>query len=348
MADAALAPAPPASEIVRPPRERISSWPVADQMGYWLSWLTAVGLCLIAFWIVAYMFVKGLSSFSFSLFVEPEQATITQATSGGFRDALIGTVIVATIGTAIAAPLGIGIAAWLTEYGRPAWLARAVDSSLEVIAGAPSIVLALFGLLVFAQSFLSFLSQEAPQGALGESFLVAGIVMTLIALPLIVASTREALVALPPRMREASYALGKTRITTIRRVLLPSVRPSIASGIVLGMGRIIGDTAIIAILLGGTLRNEPVGGTPVLSTLRGLGSTMTYYVYYNSPAGEGNSHEKAYVAAFVLLVLILGMNATVTWLTKPRGALDEKGSRRIRMTLTEWMNHIPGVGPWTR
>ena len=77
---------------------------------------------------------------------------------------------------------------------------------------------------------------------------------------------------MPKRTREASYALGKTRATTIRRVLLPSIRPSIASGVVLGMGRIIGDTAIVVILLGATLKNEAVGSIPLLSTLRGTGS----------------------------------------------------------------------------
>ena len=71
------------------------------------------------------------------------------------------------------------------------------------------------------------------------------------------------------------------------------------------MGRIIGDTAIITILLGATLKNEPVGGVPVLGLLRGTGSTLTSYVYNNSPAGEGNAHEKAYAAAFVLLMIVL-------------------------------------------
>jgi phosphate transport system permease protein len=311
--------APAPGSVVRPPRERVSSWPLLDRAAYIVCWLTGIGLCLIAAWIVLYMFAKGLSHFSFSLFVEAAKPTITQQTSGGFRDALIGTFVVTAIGIAIAAPLGVAIAAWLTEYGRPASLARFVESAFEMLAGAPSIVLALFGLLIFSRGFLSFLSQGAPQGALGESFLVAGIVMSLIALPLVFASTREGLVALPSRMREASFALGKTKATTIRQVLLPSIRPSIASGVVLGMGRIIGDTAIIAILLGGTLKNEPVGSTPVLGTLRGLGSTLTYYVYYNSPAGEGNSHEKAYVAAFVLLMIILVLNAIVTVLTSAPG-----------------------------
>ena len=127
-----------------------------------------------------------------------------------------------------------------------------------MIAGVPSIVLAIFGLLHLRAAASSASSPRAPaNGAVtGQSFFVAGIVMALLALPLIVGSTREALAQLPARMREASYALGKTRATTIRRVLLPAIRPGIASGVVLGMGRIIGDTAIITILLGATLKNE--------------------------------------------------------------------------------------------
>jgi phosphate transport system permease protein len=331
MAAAALAPAP--ESIVAPPRERISSWPLLDRIAYGLCWATGIALCLLALWLVLYMFIKGISFFSFKLFVESPAPSLHQTQSGGFKDALIGTFIVTAIGTAIAAPLGVGIATWLAEYARPAWLARVVESAIETMAGAPSIVLALFGLLIFSRGFLSFLSQGAPQGALGESFLVAGVVMSAIALPLIVGSTREGLVQLPPRLREASFALGKTRATTISQVLLPSVRPSIASGIVLGMGRIIGDTAIITILLGGTLRNEAVGHVPILDTLRGLGSTLTYYVYYNSPAGEGNAHEKAYVAAFVLLMVVLVLNAIVTRLTNGRPRERGRALRLLRLRL---------------
>ena len=325
MAAGAIVPPPAPETVVRPPRERISSWPLLDRLAYALCWATGIALCLIAIGIVLYMFIKGLSYFSFNLFVESPAATLHQSQSGGFKDALIGTLIVTAIGTLIAAPVGVGIAVWLTEYGRPASLARVVESAMETMAGAPSIVLALFGLLIFSRGFLSFLSQGAPQGALGESFLVAGVVMTAIALPLVVGSTREGLLQLPSRVREASFALGKTKATTISQVLLPSVRPSIASGVVLGMGRIIGDTAIITILLGGTLRNEAVGKVPILGTLRGLGSTLTYYVYYNSPAGEGNAHEKAYVAAFVLLMIVLVLNAIVTRLTNGRRPAGERG-----------------------
>jgi phosphate transport system permease protein len=131
----------------------------------------------------------------------------------------------------------------------------------------------------------------------------------------VVVATREALLQLPGRTREASYALGKTRATTIRRVLLPSARPGIASGAVLGMGRIIGDTAVILILLN-TLKLEGASGAPVLSTLRGTGSTLASYIYYYAPTGDGNSPQKAYAAGFVLLMIVLGLNALVTRLSK--------------------------------
>jgi phosphate transport system permease protein len=326
-ASAALTPSPP-GDVASPPRERIAAWPLADRAAYVLCWVTGIGLCLIAAAIVLFMFVKGIGYLKPSLFVHSPAPSLNQTQSGGFKDPLIGTLIVTAIGIAIAAPLGVGIATWLSEYGRPAWLARAVESAIEMVAGAPSIVLAIFGLLIFSQGFLGFLSQGAPQGSLGESFFNAGIVMSLLALPLVFGATREALAQLPDRLREGSYALGKTRATTIGTVLLPAIRPSIASGFVLGMGRIIGDTAVVTILLGATLKNEPVGHVPLLQTLRGTGSTLTSFVYNNSPAGEGNAHEKAYAAAFVLLVIVLLLNALVTRLT--RGASEEQRLSPLR------------------
>ena len=130
--------------------------------------------------------------------------------------------------------------------------------------------------------------------------------MSLIALPPIFIATRDGLQAVPAHMREAAFALGKTRIATIRRVLLPSVRSNIATGVTLGVSRIIGDTAIVVVLLGETLRIEPQGAVPVLGLLHGTGSTLTSYVYDNSPAGEGAAPQKAYAAAFVLLLFVLG------------------------------------------
>jgi phosphate transport system permease protein len=135
--------------------------------------------------------------------------------------------------------------------------------------------------------------------------------MSLIALPMVFGATREGLQSIPAHVREASYGLGKTKIATIRRVLLPSVKPNISTGAALGMGRIAGDTAIVVVLLGATLRIDPEGSLPGTNVLRGTGGTLTSYVYNNSPAGEGNAPQKAYAAAFVLLLVVMALNFAV-------------------------------------
>ncbi len=318
MASAGHLSSPPAGlRVVRRPRQSTASWPLLDRVGYLLCWATGIALCLIAIGIVVYMLVKGIAYLRPSLLLESPAPSLQQSKAGGFLDPIEGTFLLTAVAIAIAAPIGVALAAWLSEYGRPSRLARAVESAVEIIAGTPSVVLAIFGLLVFSQSFLGFLSQNTAGGAVtGQSFLAAGAIMALLALPLIVGAAREGLAQIPDRTREASHALGKTSATTIRHVLLPSIRTNIAEGVVLGMGRVIGDTAIVIILLGGTLKTEPESGTPVVGLLRGTGSTLTNYVYYNSPAGEGNAHQKAYAAAFVLLMIVLALNFAVTRISR--------------------------------
>lgn len=320
-------------------KDSISSWPLVDRVGYVLCWAAGLLLCALAAVIVLVMLVKGISYLRPSLLLEHPSASTNQSGSGGFLDPIEGTLLLTAVGIALAGPIGVAVAVWLSEYRRPAALARAVESGIEMIAGVPSVVLAFFGLLVFARPALGFLSQTSAGGAVyGRSFFAAGAMMSLLALPLVVGATREGLAQIPAHMREASYALGKTRATTIRRVLLPSIRPNVASGMTLGIGRIVGDTAIVVILLGASLHLEGAGGLPGLSTLRGTGSTLTSYVYENSPAGEGNAPQKAYAAAFVLLMMVLALNMLVTRITS--------GKRWWPMDLTSetrW-NWIP----WTR
>ena len=306
-----------ASAATAPPRtsakESLSTWRWTDRVAYVACWAAGVLLCLIAVAIVLYMLYRGLQSLDLDLLAERPAEGVSQRTAGGFFDPIVGSVVLALVGTAVAVPLGVATAVWIVEYGRPRWLARAVESGIEVVAGTPSIVLAIFGLAFFSQQLFGFLSFKAQGDAVfGRSFMIAGGMMSLIALPLVFAATREALLSVPNHVREASYALGKTKIATIRRVLLPSIRPGIATGGALGMGRIIGDTAIVVVLLGATLRTQPYeeAGT-VFGFLRGTGSTLTSYVYNNSPAGEGNAFDKAYAAAFVLLLIVIALNAVV-------------------------------------
>jgi phosphate transport system permease protein len=310
-------------------RDSVRSWPLIDRLAYLLCWAAGIGLCVVAGAVVLFMLVKGISYLRPALLVQHPNSSPNQSASGGFLDPIEGTLLLGGVGILLAAPLGVAVAVWLNEHARPAGLARAVESGVEMVAGAPSVLLGIFGLLLFARPVLAFLSQTSAGGAVdGKSFLTAGAMMSLIALPLVVAATREALAQVPAHVREASYALGKTKATTIRRVLLPSVRTRIAGGVTLGLGRIIGDTAIVVILLGATLRTEDGGGPALLSTLRGTGSTLTSYVKYNSPAGEGNAPQKAYAAAFVLLMMVLALNMLVTTLSSGRGLDRVSGALR--------------------
>ena len=329
---------PPAGAIrTSKERDSVRSWPLVDRIAYAMCWAVGIGLCVATAGIVGFMLVKGISYLSLKLLLESPSASPNQATSGGFLDPIEGTLLVTAVGIAIAGPVGVVVGTWMSEYQRPPALARAVESGVEMMSGAPSVLLALFGLVLFARPALAFMSQTSAGGSVsGKSFVTAGAMMSLIALPLVVTSTREALMQVPGHVREASYALGKTKATTIRRVLLPSIRSSIGSGVTLGIGRIVGDTAIIVILLGAGLRVEGGGGPPLLSTLRGTGGTLTSYVRYNSPAGEGNAHEKAYAAAFVLLIMVLALNVIVL-------RLSSQGSGR----LGRWRAIVGGL-PWVK
>ncbi len=310
--------APPVQEPGRPmttgPGRRSSpmTWRWIDRLALAFAWIAGIGLCLIAAAIVIYMGYRGIQYLSPSLLVSRPALGTNQSETGGFLDPLLGTALLTVIGIVLAVPLAVGSAIWIAEYGRPSWLARVVESSIEVVAGTPDIVIALFGLALFQlHLFAPFSFTASGGGVFGKSFIAAGAMMSLIALPPLFVSTRDGLQAVPAHMREAAFALGKTRIATIRRVLLPSVRSNIAAGVTLGVSRIIGDTAIVVLLLGETLRLDQQGSVPALNVLRGTGSTLTSYVYDNSPAGEGAAPQKAYAAAFVLMVFVLGLNLIV-------------------------------------
>ena len=286
-----------------------------------MSWIAGIGLCVVAGAIVVFMAFKGIQYLRLDLLFKHPQADLDQSKAGGILDPMLGTFLLTTMGTVMAVPIGVATAIWLSEYARPFWLARAVESGVEIVAGTPSIVLAIFGLLVFTNGIFSALSFTADGGAVfGRSFFTAAAMMSLIALPLVVGATRESLQAIPRHVREASYALGKTKVATIRRVLLPSARPGIATGAALGMGRIAGDTAIVVILLGATLQLQSVGSVPGFSVLKGTGSTLTSYVYNASPAGEGNAPQKAYAAAFCLLLIVVFLNFAISLITRRRSA----------------------------
>jgi phosphate transport system permease protein len=302
------------------PKPPTASWRLSDRIGLGFAWALGLLFCAIAAAIVIYFLIEGIRFITPSLLVTHPVAGFNQSQTGGFFDPLMGTLILGVMSMLIALPVGIGVAIWLSEYGRPAALARIADSTIEMMAGAPTVVLALFGTIIFEAPALGFLSQTTNGVVLGYSFFAAAAMLSLVALPLVVANVREGLQAIPSHVREASYAVGKTKIATTRRVLLPAARPNVITGAMLGVGRVIGDTAIVLILLGSTLNFQPSGG--FLGLLRGQGSSLTSYIYYNAPSGEGNQPQKAYAAAFVLMLIVLALNLIVE-LTGRRANLTE-------------------------
>ena len=270
--------------------------------------------------IVLYLFVKGIGSVSWDfLTTDPRAGDTSRGIIGGILTPLVGSIILITGGTLIAFPIGVATAIFLSEYRKPAWLAMVVENAMEVLFGVPSVVLGLFGIAVFTNPEFILLSNKVSSSgkATGQSFLVASAIMSLVALPLITRSAQEAMASVSQIQREASYALGKARFSTIRRIVLPAARPGIVTGTILGIGRIAGDTAIIFLILGGSMTmgsgNSWASPSHWLDTAKDGGSTLTSYTYFASPVGEGNAADNAYGAAFVLIVLVLAINAAVAF-----------------------------------
>ena len=274
-------------------------------------------IAIVAF-IVIELFVRGIASIDWSfLTTDPAPGTVKEGLQGGILTPVAGTLLLILGGTLLAFPIGIATAIFLAEYREPAWLARVAETSIEVVFGVPSIIFALFGVAIFTNPQLVGLSEEVGSSgkATGRSFLVASAMMAMLALPLIVRSTQEAMNSVSQIQREASYALGKSRFTTIRKIVVPASSAGIATGTILGIGRIAGDTAIVWLLLGGTM--EMGSGEDWWrpdrwdETIRSSGSTLTSYTYFASPVSEGNAEGKAFGAAFILILIIIVVNAAV-------------------------------------
>jgi phosphate transport system permease protein len=295
------------------PVESSATWRRRDRLGLAFAWFAGLGFCVICGAIVVFLGFEGLRYLVVhpSLLWKNPTAGDSQGQTGGFLAPLLGTLLITAMAMVLATPVGVAIAVWLSEYSRPRALARLVESSVEMIAGAPSVVLALFGLLVFGTHIFSFLSQSNGSVVTGKSFLTATPMLALLGLPLVVTTTREGLQAIPNHVREASLAVGKTKITTIRRVLLPAARPSVITGASLSTAHVIGDTAIILLLLGDTSTSSPLHPGGSLSLFSGSGSTLTSYIYDSAPTGDLNQPQKAFAAALVLLVIVLALNLIV-------------------------------------
>lgn len=210
--------------------------------------------------------------------------------------ALVDTVLMVVMALAIATPLGIFAAVYLVEYAsRGNRLVSLVRVTADTLAGIPSIVYGLFGMLFFV-TYLKW----------GYSLLAGACTVAIMILPLIMRTTEEALKAIPDSYREGSYGLGAGKLRTVFAVVLPSAVPGILAGVILSIGRIVGETAAL-IYTAGTVAALPDG---VLSS----GRTLAVHMYVL--ASEGLYMKQAYATAVILVLIVIAINALSSRLAK--------------------------------
>ncbi len=242
----------------------------------------AITGALILF-LVGYILVKGVPHLTPSLF-----ALEYNSENVSLFPALITTLIMVAMSLLIAAPLGIFAAIYLTEYARRGnRLVKVVKITAETLSGIPSIVYGLFGMLFFVTAL-----------GWGLTVLAGALTLSIMILPLIMRSTEEALLAVPDTYREGAFGLGAGRLRTVFRIVLPSAAPGVLAGIILAVGRIVGETAAL-IYTAGTVAKIPESP---------LASARTLAVHMYALSSEGLHMDQAHATAVVLLVLVAGIN----------------------------------------
>ncbi len=296
-------------------RQRANRHAMGSRVGTALCWVASILVAAVCLFIVGYLVVQGWRAINWTFLTTDPVASLMEESAGGIRTPLAGTAILILGSILLALPLAIGAAIYLAEYMDERWLiTRIVRIGLETLASVPSVVFGMFGLAVFTMGSFAFLSGSGAEGsesAFGRSFFVASIVMAVHILPFIIKVAEESIRNVPASLRQGAYALGMTKWRTIRKVVLPAGRSGIATAVVLGMGLAAGDTAIVWLTLGGSMTMAVDNWWQVgnwLPLLRGAGSTLTTYAYFNSPAGDGNSPIAAFGAAFVLMCIVLVFN----------------------------------------
>ncbi len=210
--------------------------------------------------------------------------------------ALINTFSITAMSLLVAVPLGVFSAVYTVEYARRGnRLVRIVRMTAETLSGIPSIVYGLFGFLFFVSAL-----------GWGYSMLAGIFTLSIMILPLIMRTTEEALQAVPDSFREGSFGLGAGRLRTVFKIVLPAAQPGILAGVILAVGRIVGETAAL-IYTSGTVAKIP-------GSLLESGRTLSVHMY--ALASEGLYIDQTYATAVVLLVIVTGINALSSWLAR--------------------------------
>lgn len=242
-------------------------------------------------WLVGYILYKGVPHLTPDLF-----ALKYTSDNVSMFPAIVNTLIITLLALLVSVPLGVFAAVYLVEYAkRGNKLVSVIRMAAETLSGIPSIVYGLFGMLFFVVTL-----------KLGLSILSGALTLSIMTLPLILRTTEEALKAVPDSYREGSFGLGAGRLRTVTRVVLPSAVPGILAGVILAVGRIVGETAAL-IFTAGTVADFPSG-------LLSSGRTLSVHMYVLS--NEGLYMDQAYATAVVLLVIVFGINTLSGFIAK--------------------------------
>ena len=268
-----------------------------DKFLYGCIYLSAAIAVSVLLMIICFVTVRGIGSVSLEFLT-----TVTSARKGtvGIAGNIVNTLYIIVITLVIATPIGVGSAIYLNEYAKPGKIVRIIEFTTETLSGIPSIIFGLFGSVFFGTTL-----------KLGYSLLTGALTLSLMILPLITRNTQEALRTVPDSYRSGALGMGATKWHMIRTILLPSAMPGIITGVILAIGRIVGESAALLFTAGSGYLLPKAGGW--LSKILQPGGTLTIQLYLSSSKAEYNV---AFGIAFVLLVIVLCINFLTKYLAK--------------------------------
>ncbi|MEX2178468.1 MAG: phosphate ABC transporter permease subunit PstC [Gemmatimonadaceae bacterium] len=299
--------------------ERIVGTAMGDRI--YVVAITGFALCvpLLLALILAEVAMAGwpaLREFGFGFLTSSEWDPVRERF--GAASAIFGTIVTSIIALVIATPLALGVAVFLSDYA-PRWLRQPVAFFVDLLAAIPSVVYGLWGIFVLIPLLrahvIPFIRETLHLGAVplfsgpsyGNSIFAAGLILAIMVLPYISSVSREVLLAVPRSQREAALALGATRWEMVQKTVLPFARSGIIGGIILGLGRALGETMAVTMLVGN--RHE------ISASLLAPGYTMASLIANEFTEASGAMHLSALMGvAFVLLVLTLVVNGIARWL----------------------------------
>ena len=245
--------------------------------------LATLATFFILIFLIAYILIKGIP------FIQPDLFSMHYTSeNASLMPSLINTLVMTLLSLAIAAPIGIFSAIYLVEYAKKgSRFVGLVRITAETLTGIPSIVYGLFGMLFFVSTL-----------KWGYSILAGAFTLVIMILPVIMRTAEEALKSVPDSYREASFGLGAGKLRTIFKIVLPSAVPGILAGVILAIGRVVGETAAL-IYTAGTVAQIP-------SNLMGSGRTLAVHMYALS--SEGLHMDQSYATAVILLIMVLLIN----------------------------------------